>query len=150
MSMRLILTQEVTGLGSPGDVIEVKNGYGRNYLLPQGFAMKATKGAEKQIESLQRSRAAREVRTLEEAQALAAQLGGLSVTLKARAGASGRLFGSVTTTDVVDAVREAGGPDLDRRRVEMAHAIKSLGRHSVTVRIHSEVTADVALEIVAS
>ena len=148
--MRLILTQEVGGLGSPGDVIEVKDGYGRNYLLPQGFAMKATKGAEKQIESLQRTRAAREVRTLEEAKSLAGQLGALTVSLKARAGDSGRLFGSVTPNAVVDAVRDAGGPELDRRRVELHGAIKSVGKHTVTVRIHPEVAAEVTLDVVAS
>ena len=148
--MRLILTQEVGGLGSPGDVIEVKSGYGRNYLLPQGFAMKATKGAEKQIETLQRTRAAREVRSLEEARSLAGQLGALSVTLKARAGDSGRLFGSVTTTDIVDAVQAAGGPELDRRRVELHGSIKSTGKHTVTVRIHPEVAAEVGLDVVAS
>ncbi|MEJ7704269.1 MAG: 50S ribosomal protein L9 [Geodermatophilaceae bacterium] len=148
MTMRLILTQEVSGLGSPGDVIEVKDGYGRNYLLPQGFAMKATKGAEKQMETLQRTRAAREVRTLDEAKSLAGQLGALTVTLKARAGDGGRLFGSVTTTDIVDAVRAAGGPELDRRRVELHGAIKSVGEHVVTVRIHPEVAAEVSLDVV--
>ncbi len=146
--MRLILTQEVSGLGSPGDVIEVKDGFGRNYLLPQGFAMKATKGAEKQMETLQRTRAAREVRTLDEAKSLAGQLGALTVTLKARAGDGGRLFGSVTTTDIVDAVRAAGGPELDRRRVELHGAIKSVGEHVVTVRIHPEVAAEVSLDVV--
>jgi len=148
MTMRLILTQEVSGLGSPGDVIEVKDGFGRNYLLPQGFAMKATKGAEKQMEALQRTRAAREVRTLDEAKSLAGQLGALTVTLKARAGDGGRLFGSVTTTDIVDAVRAAGGPELDRRRVELHGAIKSVGEHVVTVRIHPEVAAEVSLDVV--
>ncbi len=148
MTMRLILTQEVSGLGSPGDVIEVKDGFGRNYLLPQGFAMKATKGAEKQMETLQRTRAAREVRTLDEAKSLAGQLGALTVTLKARAGDGGRLFGSVTTTDIVDAVRAAGGPELDRRRVELHGAIKSVGEHVVTVRIHPEVAAEVSLDVV--
>ena len=146
--MRLILTQEVSGLGSPGDVIEVKDGFGRNYLLPQGFAMKATKGTEKQMETLQRTRAAREVRTLDEAKSLAGQLGALTVTLKARAGDGGRLFGSVTTTDIVDAVRAAGGPELDRRRVELHGAIKSVGEHVVTVRIHPEVAAEVSLDVV--
>lgn len=150
MTMRLILTQEVSGLGSPGDVIEVKDGYGRNYLLPQRFAMKATKGAEKQMETLQRSRAAREVRTLDEAKSLAGQLGALTVTLKARAGDGGRLFGSVTTTHIVDAVRAAGGPELDKRRVELHGAIKSVGKHTVTVRIHPEVAAEVSLDVVAS
>ena len=149
MTMRLILTQEVGGLGSPGDVVEVKDGYGRNYLLPQGFAMKATKGAEKQIETLQRTRAAREVRTLEEAKSLADQLAALSVTLRARAGDAGRLFGSVTTTDIVDAVQAAGGPELDKRRVELHGAIKSTGKHTVTVRIHPEVAAEVSLDVIA-
>ncbi|MBA3410765.1 MAG: 50S ribosomal protein L9 [Geodermatophilaceae bacterium] len=147
--MRLILTQEVGGLGSPGDVVEVKDGYGRNYLVPRGFAMKATKGAEKQIETLQRTRAAREVRSLEEARSLAGQLGALSVTLKARAGDSGRLFGSVTTTDIVEAVQAAGGPELDRRRVELHGSIKSTGKHMVTVRIHPEVAAEVSLDVIA-
>ncbi len=150
MTMRLILTQEVGGLGSPGDVVEVKDGYGRNYLLPQGFAMKSTKGAEKQIDTLQRTRAAREVRTLEEAKSVAGQLGALAVTLKARAGDAGRLFGSVTTTDIVDAVKAAGGPELDKRRVELHGAIKSTGRHTVTVRIHPEVAAEVTLDVVPS
>jgi len=150
MTMRLILTQEVGGLGSPGDVIEVKDGYGRNYLLPQGFALKATKGAEKQIESLQRTRAAREVRTLEEAKSLAGQLGALTVSLRARAGDGGRLFGSITPSAIVDAVRDAGGPELDRRRVELHGAIKSTGKHTVTVRIHPEVAAEVTLDVVAS
>ncbi len=149
MTMRLILTQEVGGLGSPGDVVEVKDGYGRNYLVPRGFAMKATKGAEKQIETLQRTRAAREVRSLEEARSLAGQLGALSVTLKARAGDSGRLFGSVTTTDIVEAVQAAGGPELDRRRVELHGSIKSTGKHMVTVRIHPEVAAEVSLDVIA-
>ncbi|MDQ4039642.1 MAG: 50S ribosomal protein L9 [Actinomycetota bacterium] len=148
--MRLILTQEVGGLGSPGDVIEVRDGYGRNYLLPQGFAMKATRGAEKQIETLQRTRAAREVRSLEEAKSVAGQLGALSVTLKARAGDSGRLFGSVTTTDIVDAVQAAGGPELDRRRIEMRGSIKTTGKHTVTVRIHPEVAAEVSLDVIPS
>lgn len=150
MTMRLILTQEVGGLGSPGDVIEVKNGYGRNYLLPQGFAMKATKGAEKQIETLQRTRAAREVKSLEEAKSMAGQLAALSVTLRARAGGSGRLFGSVSSTDIVEAVKGAGGPELDRRRVELHGAIKATGKHTVTVRIHPEVAAEVTLDVIAS
>ncbi|HYH24208.1 MAG TPA: 50S ribosomal protein L9, partial [Blastococcus sp.] len=91
--MKLILTQEVTGLGSSGDTVEVKGGYGRNYLLPRGLAIKATRGAEKQVESLRRARATRDVRFLEEAQALAGRINGLTVQVPARAGAGGRLFG---------------------------------------------------------
>src|SRR3712207_6938018 len=106
--MKIILTQEVSGLGSPGDVIEVKDGYGGNYLLPQGFAIRWTKGAEKQVTSVKRPRAAREIRDLGQAGEVKAQLEGLKVTLPARAGDGGRLFGSVAPAEVVDAVRTAG------------------------------------------
>src|SRR5687767_15785135 len=117
--MKLILTQEVTGLGTSGDTVEVKGGYGRNYLLPRGLAIKATRGAEKQVESLRRARAAREVASHEDAQSLAGRLSGLTVRVPARAGAGGRLFGRVTTADVVAAVAAAGGPGLDRRRIDL-------------------------------
>jgi len=147
---KLILTQEVTGLGSSGDTVEVKGGYGRNYLLPRGLAIQATRGAEKQIESLRRARAARDVRSLDEAQAVAAQLSKLTVTLPARAGAGGRLFGAITTADVVAAVTASGGPSLDRRRVELPSSIKSTGSHTVTVRVHPEVSAPVPVEVVPS
>jgi large subunit ribosomal protein L9 len=145
---KLILTQEVTGLGSSGDTVEVKGGYARNYLLPRGLAIVATRGAEKQIESLRRARAARDVRSLEEAQSLAARLSGLTITLPARAGAGGRLFGRITTADVVAAVSAAGGPELDRRRIDLPSSIKSTGTHTVTVRVHPEVSTPVTLEVV--
>ncbi|NHC47363.1 50S ribosomal protein L9 [Motilibacter aurantiacus] len=147
--MKLILTQEVSNLGAAGDVVEVKDGYGRNYLVPQGFAMRWTRGAEKQIEAIQRSRAAREIRDRSHAQEIKAQLEALSVRLSARAGAGGRLFGSVTVADVVDAVRAAGGPALDKRRVEIGTPIKTAGKHSVSVRLHPEVSATVPVEVVA-
>ncbi|MQA33469.1 50S ribosomal protein L9 [Modestobacter roseus] len=147
--MKLILTQEVTGLGSSGDTVEVKGGYGRNYLLPRGLAMVATRGAEKQVESLRRARAARDVASLEEAQSIAARLGGLTVTLPARAGEGGRLFGRITSADVAAAVTAAGGPELDRRRIEIPSSIKTTGAHTVTVRVHPEVTASVNLDVVA-
>ncbi|TWH74941.1 LSU ribosomal protein L9P [Modestobacter roseus] len=148
-TMKLILTQEVTGLGSSGDTVEVKGGYGRNYLLPRGLAMVATRGAEKQVESLRRARAARDVASLEEAQSIAARLGGLTVTLPARAGEGGRLFGRITSADVAAAVTAAGGPELDRRRIEIPSSIKTTGAHTVTVRVHPEVTASVNLDVVA-
>ncbi|MPR00366.1 50S ribosomal protein L9 [Modestobacter sp. I12A-02628] len=147
---RLILTAEVTGLGSSGDIVEVKGGYARNYLLPRGLAIQATKGAEKQIAALRRARASREAHTLEDAKALAGSLSKLTVTLPAKAGQGGRLFGRITTADVVAAVSAAGGPDLDRRRVELPNSIKSTGTHTVTVRVHPEVTTEVTLEVVAS
>jgi large subunit ribosomal protein L9 len=148
-TMKLILTHEVTGLGSTGDTVEVKGGYGRNYLLPRGLAIVATRGAEKQIESLRRARAARDVRSLEEAQSVAARLVQLSVRLPARSGEGGRLFGRITTADVAAAVTAAGGPELDRRRIELPSSIKSLGTHTVTVRVHPEVSTPVAIEVVA-
>ncbi len=147
-TMKLILTHEVTGLGSTGDTVEVKGGYGRNYLLPRGLAIVATRGAEKQVESLRRARTAREVKSLEEAQAQAAQLTKLKVTLPARSGGGGRLFGRITTADVASAVTAAGGPELDRRRIDLP-TIKSLGTHTVTVRVHPEVAVPVTLDVVA-
>src|ERR1700755_399803 len=117
--MRIILTQEVTGLGTPGDIVEVRDVYGRNYLLPQGFAIPWTKGAEKQITLIKRARSAREIRDMGQATEVRTRLESLKVNLSARAGAGGRLFGSVTPAEVVAAVRSAGGPELDRRRVEL-------------------------------
>jgi large subunit ribosomal protein L9 len=147
--MKLILKQEVTGLGGPGDMVEVADGFGRNYLLPQGKAMLATKGAEKQIAAIRRAREVREVRDLGSAKAVASELSALTVTLPARAGEGGRLFGSVTASDVVDAVTRAGGPKLDKRRVVLNAPIKALGTHSVTVKVHPEVDATVSIEVVA-
>jgi large subunit ribosomal protein L9 len=148
--MKLILTQEVTGLGSPGDVVEVAGGYGRNYLVPRKLAMHWTRGAEKQIDMIKRGRSAREIRGLDDAKQVAGQLEGLSVRLTTRAGASGRLFGSVSPADIAAAVRAAGGPELDRRRIEITNPIKTVGAHQVKVRLHPEVTASVDVEIVAA
>ncbi|WP_169983624.1 MULTISPECIES: 50S ribosomal protein L9 [unclassified Microbispora] len=147
--MKLILTTEVSGLGAPGDIVEVKDGYGRNYLIPRGFAIRWTRGAESQIASLKKARAAREIRDLGSAKEVAGQLGALKVRLKTRAGESGRLFGSVTTGDIAEAVKAAGGPQLDRRRIEIGNAIKSVGTHKVSVRLHPEVAATVDIEVVA-
>jgi large subunit ribosomal protein L9 len=147
--VKIILTAEVSGLGSAGDVVEVKDGYGRNYLLPQGKAIRATRGAEKQVAQIRRAREIREVRDLGHAKEIKAELEKLSVRLATRAGEGGRLFGSVTPGDVVAAVTKAGGPSLDRRRLEMPGHIKSTGRHDVTVRLHPDVTATIPLEVVA-
>ncbi|MET8834118.1 50S ribosomal protein L9 [Micromonospora sp. NPDC004540] len=146
--MKIILTQEVSGLGAPGDIVEVKDGYGRNYLLPQGFAIAWTKGAEKQVTVIQRARAAREIRDLDHANEVKAQIEGLKVNLKARAGDGGRLFGSVTPAEIVDAVKAAGGPTLDRRRLVLPSHIKSLGAYPVSIRLHPEVTAKFDLNVV--
>ena len=148
--MKLILTQEVGGLGAPGDVVDVAAGYGRNYLIPRGFAMLWTRGAEKQIDLIKRARSAREVRGVEDAKVIAGELEELQVRMRRRAGANGRLFGSVGPADIAAAVREAGGPILDRRRIEVRDPIKTLGSHQVRVRLHPEVTAWVDIDIVAS
>ncbi|WP_327088612.1 50S ribosomal protein L9 [Nonomuraea sp. NBC_01738] len=147
--MKLILTNEVSGLGAPGDVVEVKDGYGRNYLIPRGFAIRWSRGGEKQIESIKKARDAREIRDLGTAKEVAGQIGALKVKLATRAGDSGRLFGSVTTGDIADAVKAAGGPILDRRRIEIVNPIKSLGSHKISVKLHPEVSASVDVEVVA-
>jgi large subunit ribosomal protein L9 len=147
--MKLILTSEVSGLGAPGDIVEVKSGYGRNYLLPRGFAMLWSRGGEKQIASIKKARDARQIRDLGTAKEVAGQLKSLKVTLKTRAGETGRLFGSITTGDIADAVKAAGGPQLDRRRIEITNAIKSVGSHRVSVKLHPEVSANLDVEVVA-
>jgi large subunit ribosomal protein L9 len=146
--MRLILTQEVGGLGAPGDVVEVRDGYGRNYLVPRGLAVAWTKGGEKQVEAIRKARQSREIATLEEAQTVKASLEGRRVRLPVRAGASGRLFGAVTPADVAEAVRDDLGKDVDRRKIEIAQPIKSLGAHTVRLRLHPEVQATIDLEVV--
>ncbi|HEY3007940.1 MAG TPA: 50S ribosomal protein L9 [Micromonosporaceae bacterium] len=148
--MKVILTQEVSGLGSPGDVVEVKDGYGRNYLLPQGFAIAWTKGGEKQVSVIKRAREVRDIKDLDRANEVKAQLEDLTVLLSARAGEGGRLFGSVTAAEVVDAVKAAGGPTLDRRRLELPGHIKSTGAYQVQVKLHPEVTAKIAVSVVPS
>jgi large subunit ribosomal protein L9 len=149
--MKLILTADVPNLGAPGDIVEVKDGYGRNYLLPRSLAVAATRGAEKQVAAIKRSQQARQIRDLGHAKEVAGQLGGLSVTVRAKAaGDSGRLFGSVTAADVVEAVRAAGGPPLDRRAVEVPGQIKTVGTHAVMVRLHPEVTAELDIAVEAS
>ena len=148
--MKLILKQEVAGLGGPGDIIEVKDGYGRNYLVPQGLATVANRGAEKESALIRQGRDVREIRDRSSAEVVAGQLTALSVTLSARAGSEGRLFGSITTADVADAVKAAGGPDLDRRRIELTSPIKSVGSHRVSVRLHPELVHPLDVEVVAN
>jgi large subunit ribosomal protein L9 len=148
--MKLILTHEVTGLGAPGDVVEVKDGYGRNYLLPRGFALPWSKGAEKQIETIRKARRAREVRDLGHAREIKTELERLNVRLSGRAGNSGRLFGAVTVADIATAVTKAGGPSLDKRKIEIPTPIKTVGDHKVSVRLHPEVAATIGLTIVAA
>ncbi|MBD0293136.1 MAG: 50S ribosomal protein L9 [Jiangellaceae bacterium] len=148
--MKLILTQQVGGLGAAGDVVEVKDGYGRNYLLPRGLAISWTKGGEKQLQMIRRARSTREITDLETARGVKSRLEATPVRLPVRAGQAGRLFGAVTPTDIAAAVSQAGGPEVDKRRIEVTTPIKTVGSHSVTVRLHPEVEATVQLDVVAS
>ncbi len=148
--MKLILTQEVDGLGSPGEVVEVAGGYGRNYLVPRGLAMRWTRGAEKQIDSIRRARSVREIRGLDDARDAAGRLGSLTVRLERRAGGGGRLFGSISPADIAAAVLAAGGPELDKRRIEIKNPIKTVGAHQVAIRLHPEVRATLDVEVAAS
>ncbi|GAA4618007.1 50S ribosomal protein L9 [Actinoallomurus liliacearum] len=147
--MKLILTQQVAGLGAPGEVVEVKDGYGRNYLIPRGFGIQWTRGAEKQIDSIRKARAAREIASVEQAEAISKDLQKLKVRLRTRAGESGRLFGAVTPADIAGAVKASGGPELDKRRIEVRNPIKTVGSHEVAVRLHPEVSAKISLEVLA-
>ena len=150
--MKLILTTDVSGLGGPGDIVEVKDGYGRNYLLPRGYAILATKGAEKQVQVIRRAQEASRIRDLDHAKEVKAKLTDLgSVPLKAKAAAgSGKLFGSITTADIVAAVKSAGGPVLDKRAVQVSGHIKTVGKHSVSVRLHPEVSVAFTIMVSAS
>jgi large subunit ribosomal protein L9 len=148
--MKLILTQEVSSLGAPGDVVEVKDGYGRNYLMPRGFAIRWTKGAEKQIDSIKKARSVRDVRDLGHADEIKSQLEALTVRVPAQAGSTGRLFGAVTVADIVAAVKAAGGPDIDKRRIQVDQPIKAIGPHEVHVKVHDEIQAKLSLDVVAS
>jgi large subunit ribosomal protein L9 len=148
--MKLILTQEVTGLGAPGDVVEVKDGYGRNYLVPRGVAIKWTRGAEKTVESIKAARGSRSVRDHDHAEEIKAKLEAEPVSIQVRAGEAGRLFGAVTVTEIAEAVAASTGQQIDKRTIAVEHPIKSLGVHQVTVRLHDEVSATVALNIIPS
>ena len=146
---KLILTNEVAGLGSAGDVIEGKNGYARNYLIPQGFAVAWSRGGEKQVEQIRAARQARAIHDLDDAKALQAKLEGTKVRLAVKAGAEGRLFGSVKPADVAEAVAAADLGSIDKRKVHITSPIKSTGEHEATVRLHDDVTAVITLQVVA-
>jgi len=147
---KLILTNEVAGLGSAGDVVEVKNGYARNYLIPQGFAVAWTRGGEKQVASIRAARQARAIHDHEEAVALKDALESNKVRLVVKAGAEGRLFGAVKTGDIADAVKAAGLGELDKRKIHITSPIKAVGEHEATVRLRDELTAVITLQVVAA
>nr|MCW2727742.1 ribosomal protein [Aeromicrobium sp.] len=147
--MKLILTHEVTNLGAPGDIVDVKDGYGRNFLLPRNFAIRWSKGAAKQVESIKAARDAHAVHDLEEATSIKGNLESDAINVPVRAGEGGRLFGAVTVSDIAEALAEAGAK-VDKRRIEVGNPIKSLGAHTVSVRVHPEVSAKVKLNVVAA
>ncbi len=148
--MKVILNQEVRGVGAPGDIVEVADGYGRNYLLPRNLARLATQGAVRQAEGIRARRIAREIADLEQAQTIATHLESLRVVIPAKAGKEGRLFGSITTPQIVEAVSRTGGVEIDRRRIHLGNPMKQTGTHQLHVRLHPEVEATVNLEVVPS
>ena len=147
--MKLILTREVSGLGHPGDVVNVADGYGRNFLLPSNQAIAWSQGAEKQIEGIRRARAARVIRDLDHAKEIKAKLEAASISIKVKVGSTGQLYGSVTDKDVAAAIKQAAGIDVDRHKIKLAH-IKKTGNHTAKVSLHGNVVANVTLSVVAA
>jgi large subunit ribosomal protein L9 len=150
--MKLILTADVDNLGSVGDTVEVKDGYGRNFLLPRGLAIVASRGAQRQVEDIRRARESKQVRDLEHANEIKTAieaLGPVALAVKT-AGDSGKLFGSVTSGAIVTAIRKAGGPSLDKRVVRLPKGhIKAVGSHPITMQLHPDVDVELALDVVA-
>jgi large subunit ribosomal protein L9 len=147
--VKVVLRSDVDHLGRKGDLLEVADGYARNYLVPSGLAMKATRGVVAQAESMRRSRAARDTRDQEAAEELASRLQATPIRVAARAGEGGKLFGSVTSTDLADAVRAQAGIELDRRTIELGEPLKELGPFEVPVRLHPNVMAALTIEVVS-
>lgn len=146
--MKVVLRDDVENIGRKGDLIEVTDGFARNFLVPRGLAMKATKGVVQQAEAMRRNREARDARDREAAQALADQLTGKRIELRARAGEGGRLFGSVTSADVADAVRAQTGVEVDRRKAQLAEPLKELGVVEVPVKLHADVEVTLTVDVV--
>jgi large subunit ribosomal protein L9 len=147
--MKLILTREVTGLGQAGDVVTVKDGYARNFLLPNGNAIAWSVGGEKQIEGIRRARSAREIRDLDHAREIKAKLEESAIIVKAKVGATGSLFGSVTDKDLIAAIKSSVGIDIDRHRLK-APVMKKLGSYSAKVTLHAQVGATLQVQVVAA
>ena len=147
--MKLILTREVSGLGHPGDVVNVADGYGRNFLLPTNKAIAWSLGAEKQIDGIRRARAARVIRDLDHAKEIKAKLEAASISIKVKVGDTGKLYGSVTDKDVAAAIKAAAGVDIDRHKIKLAH-IKKTGNHTAKVSLHGNVVANVTIAVVAA
>ena len=145
--MKLILTHDVAGLGQAGEVVEVKDGYGRNYLIPRGYATAWTKGGQKQVDQIAEARRKRAIASLDEAHALRDSLQADTLQIAKSAGENGRLFGAVTTGEIADAIKEAGAGSVDKRKIEITTPMRSLGEYSVLVRLHPEVQATVDVKV---
>ena len=147
---KLILTNEVAGLGSAGDVVEVKDGYARNFLIPNGLAVLWTRGGEKQVSSIRAAREARAIASEEIALEIKSKLEGTAIKIAVKAGSNGRLFGAVKTSDVADAVKALGFGDIDKRKVQIPSKISSVGEYEATVRLNNDLVAQVKLNVVAA
>jgi large subunit ribosomal protein L9 len=145
--MKVILKQDVANLGNAGQIVDVADGYGNNFLMPRGMAMRVTKGAVADAEAIARSRRKREAHTLAEAQERRAALERRPITVTANAGEDGTLYGSIGTTAIAKAATEQLGVPVDRRRIVLERPLKELGEHSVPVRVHREVTATVRVVV---
>ncbi|CAI8385603.1 MAG: 50S ribosomal protein L9 [Cellulomonadaceae bacterium TMED98] len=146
---KVILTHEVTGLGQAGDVVDVKDGYARNYLFPEGYAMEWTRGGQKQVDQIRQAREAKAVASHDDAVAMKDKLEAQPIRIVAKSGKEGRLFGSVTRSDIESAVADQGLGAVDSRRIDIPHAIKTLGDHQATVGIGEGVVAGITVQVVA-
>ena len=147
--MKLILTREVAGLGNAGDVVTVKDGFGRNFLLPRGNAILWTKGGEGQIEGIKRARSAREIRDLDHAKEIKTKLESANIVVKVKIGSTGSMFGSVTDKDIVAAIKSATGETVDRHRIKLTKHIKKVGKYTVRIALESQVVANVPVSVVS-
>jgi large subunit ribosomal protein L9 len=146
--MKIVLRSDVENVGNKGDLVDVADGFARNYLVPKGLALPATPGIQKQADAMRRNRTAKDRRDREAAEGVAAQLSGRTISIEARSGEGGRLFGSVTAADIADAVQSQIGVEIDRRRIALAEPLKELGATELAIRLHAEVTAMVTVEVV--
>jgi large subunit ribosomal protein L9 len=150
MTSKLILTNEVSGLGTAGDVVEVKDGYARNYLMPRGLATPWTKGGQRQLDQIRAARSKRAIANVEDAKSLKATLESKPLVIAERAGENGRLFGAVSSKEIAEGVTAMFGKDIDRRTVEFPAPIRALGEHRATVRLHEDIFANLVVQVVAA
>jgi len=148
--MQIVLREDVDKVGKRGDIVEVTNGYARNYLIPRGYAIVATKGIATQAKAMRTARDRADAKNLQAAQELAQKFVGLTVQIEARAGAEGKLFGSVTNAEVVDAVNAQSSVQIERKQIELHQPIRTIGTHTVPVKLHTDVHITVDVEVVAS